>query len=43
MKQIIESIWNAQPSQVFTWIAITVGVLVVMYCLVVFLIFKWMK
>lgn len=43
MKQILEGIWNAQPSQIFTWIAIAVGVLAVVYCLIVFLIFKWMK
>lgn len=43
MKQIFEGIWNAQPSQIFTWMAIAVGVLAVVYCLIVFLIFKWMK
>lgn len=46
MKQILEGIWNAQPSQIFTWMAIAVGVLAVVYCvycLIVFLIFKWMK
>ena len=43
MKQILEGIWNAQPSQIFTWMAIAVGVLGVVYCLIVFLIFKWMK
>lgn len=43
MKQILEGIWNAQPSQIFTWMAIAVGVLAVVYCLIVFLIFKWIK
>lgn len=43
MKQILEGIWNAHPSQIFTWMAIVVGVLAVVYCLIVFLIFKWMK
>ncbi|ORM91118.1 MAG: hypothetical protein ACFWTW_08140 [Lentilactobacillus parabuchneri] len=43
MKQILDGIWNAQPSQIITWLAIAVGILAVIYCLLAFLIFRWMK